>query len=490
MLSVRGASATRIPAAMSDLHRAAKLGPPEVLERLLAEGADPDAQDDFGHTPLHAAAFTGDPELVRTLLRHGANPRARDRHGVPALLRAVRMLRREMAELLLDAGAEVGGRDSFGATPLHYAAKSGRVELMELLVARGAELSAVDGTGRMPVQWAQDPGAAGWLLEQGAEHTLDLAVRCGGPALLDRWLGWGTPLSERMGDGGSLLGYAAEHAPPETVSLLLSRGARPDGETFDERTPLLRAIGKERVAVVEALLAAGADPARESAEGEAPLDACRGYRATDRDLGEERRRVAELLLAHGAPPTPQWAVVRGDPAVLERALAGGYGVDRRDHHGETAFHLAAGAAHDGMVRSLLEAGADPRVADGSGRTPLHVLVEQWSGWAGPDAHARRLAVARRLLEAGADPDARDGQGWTSLHAALRWLHTEGVDIPMVKLLLEAGARPDARDARGRTPYEVDLGNPMHHSPGGDWEETVRRRDAAVAEVRKLLEEHS
>ena len=57
-------------------------------ERLLAGGADPDAQQQGGFTALHAAAQHDDEELAAVLLRHGADPAIRDgrrrgrrRHG-------------------------------------------------------------------------------------------------------------------------------------------------------------------------------------------------------------------------------------------------------------------------------------------------------------------------------------------------------------------------------------------------------------------------
>ncbi len=46
-----------------------------IARSLLAQGADPNRQQEGGWTPLHAAAKSGDPELVSLLLEHGA-----DRH--------------------------------------------------------------------------------------------------------------------------------------------------------------------------------------------------------------------------------------------------------------------------------------------------------------------------------------------------------------------------------------------------------------------------
>lgn len=44
-----------------------------IARTLLAQGANPNCQQEGGWTPLHAAAKSGDPELVALLLEHGAD---------------------------------------------------------------------------------------------------------------------------------------------------------------------------------------------------------------------------------------------------------------------------------------------------------------------------------------------------------------------------------------------------------------------------------
>jgi ankyrin repeat protein len=50
----------------------------------LAQGADPNRQQEGGWTPLHAAAQSGDPELVTLLLTHGAQPEIANDEGKTA----------------------------------------------------------------------------------------------------------------------------------------------------------------------------------------------------------------------------------------------------------------------------------------------------------------------------------------------------------------------------------------------------------------------
>jgi len=66
------------------LHSAAAARDAASAARLLAAGADPDAQQAGGFTALHAAAQHDDAELAGALLRAGADPAIRDDKGADA----------------------------------------------------------------------------------------------------------------------------------------------------------------------------------------------------------------------------------------------------------------------------------------------------------------------------------------------------------------------------------------------------------------------
>ncbi|XVQ08380.1 ankyrin repeat domain-containing protein [Spirillospora sp. CA-255316] len=87
------------------------------------------------------------------------------------------------------------------------------------------------------------------------------------------------------------------------------------------------------------------------------------------------------------------------------------------------------------VLSLLDAGFDPHVRDGRGRTLLHHLHKV--------DHAELLP---RLLAAGLDLEARDHQDRTPLHMAVGEHGSED----LVRALLDAGARIDTLDAREKS----------------------------------------
>ena len=88
------------------LHRAAKAGDIEVLNALLAAGAEVDGHDDRGWTALMHAVNEGQDPLVELLLASKANPDVRAPDGATALFIAASRGRTEIVALLRQAGAD------------------------------------------------------------------------------------------------------------------------------------------------------------------------------------------------------------------------------------------------------------------------------------------------------------------------------------------------------------------------------------------------
>lgn len=99
----------------------------EIKERL-AKGEPLDQYNEDGFTELFIAIDANDVDLVKRLLAAGANPNAPDRFGPVGapfestpLFSAVKKVSRELTELLLTNGANVNHKDGAGLTTTDYA---------------------------------------------------------------------------------------------------------------------------------------------------------------------------------------------------------------------------------------------------------------------------------------------------------------------------------------------------------------------------------
>jgi len=160
----------------------------ELLDLLLAHGAQPGRPGPDGRSPYALATVEGRTDLADVLRRRGAADDTSDtdrflaacQHadraavdgqlardpGLPgrageakqaaALVRAAETGNTDALALMLDLGFPVDARDGDdGGTALHAAAYSGSADAVHLLLGRGADLEARDGNwDSTPLEWA------------------------------------------------------------------------------------------------------------------------------------------------------------------------------------------------------------------------------------------------------------------------------------------------------------------------------------------------
>jgi len=291
---------------------AAFLGHVEVVETLLAYGADPNVESRSAgrYRPLHRVAeyrisapkTENHLRIVRLLLGAGADPTVRAARAMmtPALLASIAG-HRAMVDLFLKRMPE---RDIFTAAAVGDAAR------VRSLLKRDPNLARAEDATRTAL-WhtaasrlhAHDRGTAAGLL--GAARALLTAgadpntVGCGVPALYYAVGHAGNhPLAELLIErgadpdrGGSLVhaSCAFHFAHLEAgIAWLIARGADPNIRDGTERqTPLHKAAYLGYVRALNALLTLGADPTLQDAAGRTPLDVAR----------EERQSAAVALLS-------------------------------------------------------------------------------------------------------------------------------------------------------------------------------------------------
>jgi hemoglobin len=110
------------------------------------------------------------------------------------------------------------------------------------------------------------------------------------------------------------------------------------------------------------------------------------------------------------------------------------------YNGRTLLHAAAASGDLATVQLLLRLGADPKLVDSGGHTPLYCLANECKVPSG-------ASVVRALIQAGAQVDACDGvKHCTALHIAARRGNKN-----VAAALLDCGAHIEALDTSGETP---------------------------------------
>ncbi|KAI4332960.1 hypothetical protein L6164_017825 [Bauhinia variegata] len=100
----------------------------ELVQILLAAGADPSAQDaQHGRTALHTAAMTNDVELVKVILAAGVDVNICNVHNTIPLHLALARGAKSCVGLLLSAGADYNMQDDDGDNAFHISAETAKM---------------------------------------------------------------------------------------------------------------------------------------------------------------------------------------------------------------------------------------------------------------------------------------------------------------------------------------------------------------------------
>ena len=141
------------------LMRAAHLGNTEVVEYLLAKGANPLLLNNLEFGLLHLAALSDNVLTIKAVLSKNFDINARCTVlGVTPLLFCLAKGKLEAANYLLAMGADENLKTKDGLTVLSAAAFSGKVAAIEMLLERGHNPNSRDGCDKTPLMWAAEKG--------------------------------------------------------------------------------------------------------------------------------------------------------------------------------------------------------------------------------------------------------------------------------------------------------------------------------------------
>lgn len=166
-----------------DFFSALTFDKPEVIEKLLARGFDPNTPNEKGVAGLLVAIQSESPKSALVLTNHPQTQvNTQNQLGETPLMLAAINNQLDLAKILIQRGADV---NKPGWTPLHYAATRGHREMMRLLLENEAYIDSPSANGTTPLMMAAyyaSPLAVKLLLEEGADPVL---VNSGNASALD-----------------------------------------------------------------------------------------------------------------------------------------------------------------------------------------------------------------------------------------------------------------------------------------------------------------
>jgi uncharacterized protein len=324
---------------------------------------------------------------------------------------------------LVRQAVDVDAQRPDGMTALHWAVQRRDLQMMSALLEAGAKHDLTNRTGAKPLYLAAmnaDAGAIARLLDAGEDANAVLTA-----------------------EGETVLMLTSHTGNPQTVKLLLDRGADPNVQQVRGQTALMWAAAEGHADVVELLLARGADPA---------LSSTASAKAERRPPGG----MTALL----------FAARQGEIDAARALLDGGAAIDQAGADNTSPLLIAIVNGHYDLASMLIERGANANIADANGRTPLYAAIDlrnvQWSQAPAPELpQPAHLAMITTLLDAGADPSIKmTGQVGHRGSFDMRWSELKGGtafsraawngDIEVMRLLLARGADPNVVTEKGET----------------------------------------
>lgn len=462
-------------------------GRTDVVNLLIANGADPNVTDQYQASALHYAARSSDPAVAQALLDAGASVDAVDGDKQTPLGAALIAAQFGVATLLLKRGASLMPPGAMPALHAAAACREDAVDGIRTLLPAKPDMKAVDQCGRTALMVAaglHHPRLAEALLSAGCpvnsqdedgQTALMAAARAGANRVLQRLVFWKANANLVDSQRCTALHHAVQgdEANAESIELLLALGSDLELRNTNGLTALELALSLGRrdlalrlspdqkipVGLMAVLDDDDSDDGDRFDRGALLIKAC----------AQRRTEVAEALLGLG--PLPQQALVGA-------LLALGDDVSELLFTAMLSAGLRCGADADpapllsacqklpppvGLIERLLLAKA---AVDSPTQSALRLLCGAAEHQRSTPVSTVPLSLIGKLLDAKAVVDAADEDGASALHYAVAHRPPD-----WTMLLLDRGASANTADKLGRTPLHKLL--------------AAKRRDAELV-LRALL----
>jgi ankyrin repeat protein len=224
----------------------------------------------------------------------------------------------------------------------------------------------------------------------------------------------------------SALAAAARQGHAPIVEYLLQHGANVNARNIFGNTPLMSAAQCKNETVVRLLLQAGADVRSTGAQGETAYLYAARY-CSPQVLAMLEKRGADIAASDASGRDALlWAAAQDNVINVDYLITRGFNVNKMSADRWTPL-LATRS--DATKDKLMSAGADVKVADRYGNTPLHYVCQTGN-----------VELAARMIKNGAEVNTRNKQGYTALMFVQSYGANSAWREAMERLLTSSGAK--------------------------------------------------
>ena len=444
---------------------------PEVVDLLIAAGANINASNTLSRSPVHVAAAYGaricSYWALQKILDSGAGPNQVDGHGntpfhvllnapevrqIPSVFNESGRSMPLIATLLtpaVDVNCQNTEGESVAVLAAQLGAETGKFDILDRIIDIGADTTIANKQGDTPLHM---------VIKSSAAH---------------KSLSTSPAPSVPSGFSGSF----NKHAPGKTFSAEEVRAKHhafhePSGPALDSAaTVALQTVKQTLTSIVDKLVAAGANLVAVNSEGSTSL-----HLAIEQGMRIGDFKIATALIeagseinapdASGNTPLHQLLMTPkpiGANAVALASLLVSREADLNhcNNKGETVIGLAAalGVGYADLFSKIAKVAPDVNSANSAGDTPLHIIA-RWASEAPANvepqwAASMSAAPMSLLVSRGANPASLNLKGQTaaciaaaSVRQMSRVQADSGVGWEALKVLVDAGADPNLADTNG------------------------------------------
>ena len=360
-------------------------GNTNAINVLLNVGADPNIADAYGDTCLHYAASRDcSKEVLQAIISHDGDVNATNANNVTVLMKACAERNKDVINVFLNAGADPSVADAAGDTWFHYAAQNHRhPEVLQAIISHGVDLNATNKKNVTALMKG---------CKKGNKEVINVLLNAGAdPNIADA-------------NGDTWFHYAAQNKKhPEVLQGIISQGVDVHATNKNDVTALMLACINGNIDDINVLLNAGADPNTVDAHGSAWFT----YAARNDCF----TYILQAIICHGVD------------------------VNAIDKCNTTALMIACKEGNKDDISVLLNAGADPNIAD--------VYGDTWFDYAAQNC--RHPEVLQAIISHGVDVNATNKKHVTVLMKAC----ANGIK-DAINVLINAGVDPKVADTNSDT----------------------------------------